>query len=417
MIIREFSDLYTIDSKGKIRIFKCLVKKDETGTCHILTETGILNGKLIIHRESINKGKQNRTVLEQAEFQADSLWTAKWDEGYKDYITLAHKTVANDTLTLEEFLKRAFYQNPEAAFTNADWYPLPMLAHKFKDVKTPKFPYYIQPKLNGVRCLVTLDHHTSLPVLISRGGQYYSIPHLENEFDILFDEVEELIRGTNLILDGEIYKHNTPLQEISGAARKDESGLFCSNSWLEYHIYDVINLNEPGETYKQRYTNLCALSFIKGLKHIKFVNTILVETKEEIKAKHDEFISEGYEGAILRDPYGEYRFNERSRSLLKVKEFQDEEFEIIGTAIDDNKSVAESFVFILKNNINDLTFKARPTGTNAMKEQWYKNSHKFIGAKATVRFFERSSDGIPTHGNLRHKESKLLLEHIRPQGE
>jgi len=123
---------------------------------------------------------------------------------------------------------------------------------------------------------------------------------------------------------------------------------------------------------------------------------------------------------------GTYDYSFRSKSLLKVKEFLDEEFMIIGCECDttSNKLIGESFVFVLENNRSLLqsdttannTFKARPMGTLEDKLNFYSNIEKLKGKMATVRFQERSNDGIPIQGHVR-KESKVLVQHIRPQGE
>lgn len=426
----KLNTLYTLDSKGKIRVFDCefirLGNEDlQIIQYGVITKTGLLGGKLIEHRELVKQGKQKRSISEQAKFQALALFQEKLDEGYKSLDILIKKTEDDNVPYIvvktegdETFhITRLLRQYPQAAYTNQYWDELPMLAHKYKDIKNPVFPYYIQPKLNGVRCLVKSDNVNKIAKLSSRGGQYYKIPVLEQElYKLLFNLYH--LNQREFILDGEIYKHAVPLQEISGAARKENIGsdLF-DDTWLEYHIYDIIEIGKGFQYQEVRLNDLWELKKIIGNnKYIKVIDTYKVNTKEEIKIFHDEFIIAGYEGAILRNPKGEYDFNQRSKSLLKVKEYQDEEFKIIGCRVDPNKSLGESFVFILENNINSLTFEARPTGTLKQKEDWY-NNQSWVGKKATVRFFERSNTGLPQQGSVRHNLSKILIEHIRSQGE
>lgn len=239
VIEKKFDTLYTLDSKGKVRVFEAEVYYKD-GDFIVSTSTGLLNGKLTPQRTIIKKGKQGRDTRQQAVFEATSEWNKKWDEGYKDiqYIFkqfpehyLPEINYPLDTLT------KAFKDKPELVYTNKNGDELPMLAHKFKDVKNPEYPYIIQPKLDGVRCLVKLKDTKA--VLTSRGGQYYQIPHLIDQLTIFLNRLHEY--NHSVILDGEIYKHGTPLQEISGAARTEAEGMFASNSWLEYHIYDVVS--------------------------------------------------------------------------------------------------------------------------------------------------------------------------------
>lgn len=421
--------LYSLDSRGKVRVFECKVDSKaydnrESDNILIYTRTGLLNGKLIQKVELVRSGKQNRSPLEQAEFQVDSLWQSKLDEGYKSLEILLLKintTIPNVTKEYEErTIVNLLRQFPEASYTNYQWDELPMLAFKFKDIKNPEFPYYAQPKLNGVRCLVKIDQSikTELNVkLCSRGGQYYKILHLDHELCTLFMKLQQEADSFNFILDGEIYKHGIPLQDISGAARSEDSSMFASNNWLEYWIYDIIRIDKQ-ETQDERLENLTILSkYVENNPHIKVINTYIVDNKDEVKHQHDIAIQQGYEGLILRNPKGEYEFNQRSRNLLKVKQYEDAEFVIIGCKVDENKSIGESFCFILKNDINDLTFSARPTGDIKLKEYWYNNINKYINKSATIRYFERSNDGIPLQGSVQAKLSCLLIEHIRPTDE
>lgn len=425
--------LYTLDSKGKIRVFECEVNNEaydnrESDNILIYTRTGLLNGKLIQKTESVSNGKQNRSPLEQAEFQAKSLWNEKLDEGYKGltHIEAIYRQMSNPYELDTEFIKDAIKEFPNLFNTNLNGDELPMLAHKFKDIKETNFPYYAQPKLNGVRCLVKYEgwtkDGTTLPTphikLCSRGGKYYHIPHLEHNLAILFETFKTLnINPKSIILDGEIYKHGIPLQDISGAARKEDNSMFASNNWLEYHIYDMINLEHLEYPQFGRIGALQSLAKIFDSSMIKFVETTAVGSLSGVKSVHDRYISEGYEGLILREMDGKYEFNTRSKNLLKVKEYKDAEFKILDWTCNSNKELGESFCFILKNDINDLTFEARPTGTVAMKERWAKNTSSWINKKATVRYFERSKDGLPLQGCVRHQDTQCLIEHLRPTDE
>lgn len=195
--------------------------------------------------------------------------------------------------------------------------------------------------------------------------------------------------------------------------------MFASNSWLEYHVYDIIDTTKKlKQSERSELLRDLRNHITNYTTSVRTIETTIVHNREEVQQLHDEYVSQGYEGLILRDGDGKYEFNQRSKSLLKVKEYQDEEFQIIGCGYDENKAtIGESFYFVLKNNKNDLTFKSRPTGTSEMKEHWFNNISDYIGKKATVRFFARSNDGLPTQGVVRHKDTEVLVKHIRPNGE
>lgn len=416
--------LYTLDKSGKVRTF-CgnVIPGPTTG---YETITGLLGGKATSKFTKVSKGKQNRTVIEQAEFELTSKYSDKRSEGYKSINELLDKYVvmlpasntsknSNNTLAINydpSFILTLLNKLPEASYTNSNWDELPMLAMRKEKVKLDlNKNYFIQPKLNGVRSLSKLRERV---ILSSRGGEYYSIPHIEEQLMSIFSEI-----GKDYILDGEIYKHGVSLQEISGAARKKELGLF-SNNWLEYHIYDIADNTLP---QRERIFILNKLQHRYGSSpahsSIRFVRTDLTNpSAENLKHYHDKFIADGYEGAIIRDEEFKYEFNVRSNNLIKMKEYEEEEFEIVGGKINLNKTIGESFVFELRNNINSLTFEARPTGTAEQKEFWWNHIESYAGKMATIRFFERSDKGLPLQGCLKHKDSDyLIVEHIRPKGE
>ena len=71
----------------------------------------------------------------------------------------------------------------------------PMLAHKYNPDKAD-YPAYIQPKLDGVRCVFTKDGAYS-----RTGKEFKNVDHIKKDLKVVFN------RYPNLILDGELYNH------------------------------------------------------------------------------------------------------------------------------------------------------------------------------------------------------------------
>ncbi len=411
----EYRDLYCLDKKGKIRIFKLIAIRDgeEPGIFNIITSTGLLNGKLTDKVTTIDKGKSNRTLEEQAVLQADSLYNEKRNEGYKSLNDLFLKAESEhiDTDIFHSYdldIKSLFDTLKITHNTDTSWRPLPMLAEKWKKHKDKvKYPVLVQPKLNGVRCIASYDKDLQEVVLASRGGKTYNIPHIKLQLTPFF------LLNQNLYLDGEIYIHGKHLQEISGDARREDG--FPSD--VEYHLYDCIINKKQSERLEDLriFHRLIVHQF--GATDIKRVTSFTANNQEEVIEHHNNIVQLGYEGAIVRDPEAFYQISFRDKCLLKVKEFEDEEFEILNCATDGNKTIGESFVFILKNNTNDMNFKARPTGTLAEKELWYKNIEQLKGSFVTTRFQERSKDDLPIQAHVRHTDSKVLYEILKNYGE
>ena len=118
--------IYKLDSKGKVRYLKLY-----TEGSFVVQESGLLDSPNAVVNKSEcvakNIGKVNETTPEQqAILEMESKWIAKLKEGYFE--------------TVEEAVGQEVV--------------LPMLAKEFsKEEHKISYPVYIQPKLDGMRCL------------------------------------------------------------------------------------------------------------------------------------------------------------------------------------------------------------------------------------------------------------------------
>ena len=110
-----------------------------------------------------------------------------------------------------------------------------MLAHKF-DKSRVDFdkPVYIQPKLDGVRCVFTKDGAFS-----RTGKQFMNVRHIEMALQPFFDN------SPHGILDGELYNHKLKhdFEKIISLVRKQkptEDDRRDAQHLIQYHVYDCI---------------------------------------------------------------------------------------------------------------------------------------------------------------------------------
>lgn len=402
--------LFSIDKKQKIRLFKIEIIEDQL-QFFIHTYTGLVDGELQHRSKLVAKSKQGRSLAVEAQFVVNSAIQSKLNEGYKTVEQLKLK-IASDSdihqqltvLSLNQQAKLLFKELKIKFNTSENWLPLPMLAEKYTDYKDKiKFPCYAQRKYNGVRCLAYWDG-TKL-TLCSRGGQIYLVPYIQSVLTAFF--ISNNIT-TTVILDGELYNHTLPLQVIAGLAKLEDDPTDRKHV-LEYHVYDSAEVNS---SQSERLNTIQRIVNLINNPKIKLVETVMINNHDEVKTLHDRVVAEGYEGLILRNASGLYQFSFRDTSLIKVKEFLDEEFEIIGCNIDRNIGI-ESFVFTLKNNKDDQTFEAQPTGTFEQRQLFLTNIHKYIGKKATVRYQERTVGNLPHQAKVRAEKTDCLVEAIR----
>jgi DNA ligase-1 len=340
---------------------------DENGVGIIETVHGYKDGKLQTGRRTItegkNRGKKNETTpYQQAQLEAQSAWQKKCEEGYRVATTV---TVPAPVSTTN---KKPVNQDV----------PSPMLAHDYtKRGSSIQFPCYVQPKLDGVRCIA------SNRGLFSRNRKPF--PHCEH----IQQEIISLWGDDILWLDGELYSETLGFQEIVGLVKKET---LTANDQekihhIHYYIYDVIL--KSAESFEHRLAVL--RDRVMGT-YLHIVSTELCEGANQIKEKHDIYVSQGYEGLMLRNRHSPYQYN-RSVHLQKYKEFQEEEYEIVGFT--SGQGLEEGCILWICQTTDKKTFQCRPRGTREDRQEWMTRGTSFVGKKLTVRFQELTEDGLP----------------------
>ena len=264
----------------------------------------------------------------------------------------------------------------------------PMLAKSSNDCQTSVLQkkMFCSRKLDGVRMMVKWDEELGRPITISRGGKNYDVAATL----ITKQLTDYLSQHKDLILDGELYAHGHYLQEISGIARLETWEDRCEI--LEYWIYDIA---DDKRTFNNRYDDLIDLSLDienhPNYSKIKVVEHVLTESWEQIQRLHDKWVSEGFEGLVARKPDKVYGFGKRGSDMIKVKMYQDDEFEIIDYQ---DGLRPEDFTFVCQTK-EGKQFAAKPIGDRELKAQYLENIDNIIGKKGIVKYFEISKDGIP----------------------
>lgn len=379
--------LISRDSKGKIRVVEISYQwEDDYNGFVIRRKTYQYGGKAIDHPEIvITKGKAKRTVTEQARLEYNSHLKKYQDKGYK----LLEKDI--NTYSLEDLNKIL----PEFT-TDANGFQKHMLAKQADKVAASAFEkeWYASRKIDGTRC--SFYYKDGVIKTASRGGGDYdpACQHfITNEKLITFFE-----NHPDYILDGELYKHGKSLQQISGAARLEKNAYDCD--WLEYYIYDIMIPNMP---FKDRLEILEEIQEELGLgfdpEHIwnegdlqmQMVPHVKVSGWLNIKSLHDKYVSEGWEGVVIRDPSKNYKFGGRGNEMIKVKMYQDSEFLVTGIS----EGLRDEDLCFTCVTEDGKEFKAKPMGSRELKQAYRNNLNQIIGKMATVKFFYYSDDGTP----------------------
>lgn len=415
-----FPTLYDKDSFGNIKTWD--IKAVNLGEySEIVTLYGRARKieKRVRITEGKNIGKSNETDhYTQAIADAESKFTKKQGQGY---FKLDEKEENGNDEKVKGKGKVEDFQDPEIELlkletkinnklnSDKNGIKFPMLAKDYhKEKHKVIFPCKIQPKLDGFRCL----YDTTTKNITSRTGK--ATFDIIKETPILYKELSKLEPG--LILDGELYIHGGDFEAL-GVLRKKPKKIteetLLNLSKIEYHIYDIIDTTL---TFKER--NKIVKKLLKDKTMLKYVETYSVENEDEIKEYHGKFISENYEGTIVRNSAGLYKDNSRSSDLLKYKDFMDAEFKIVDFSKENNTTGQGGDLIVWVVQVKkDILCKVRPKGTVEERQELYKkcvkNFKEFKGRNLCVKFFEKTADGnlrFPT--TLRNTYTEYIRDEI-----
>ena len=272
----------------------------------------------------------------------------------------------------------------------------PMLAHKFNPDKAV-FPALLQPKLDGVRCVFTKNGAFS-----RTGKEFKNVDHIKETLKPLFKQYPYIK------LDGELYNHKLKddFEKIISLVRKTKPTFEHrkeAEKLVQYHIYDLLYpFSHP--TYEERLDDLIDIiaertydgHFIDN-DHVRLIKTVLILSFEDAKDWHDQFLNEGYEGSIYRNPNGLYK-GTRSWDLMKFKDFHDAEATIVNYEIGKGKREGTLGKFIMQDY--DGNIFGCPPGKGYNYEEMrdmLKNIHKYMGQVATFTYFQRTQAGSYRH--------------------
>lgn len=357
--------LYNTDSSGSIRSWKIEVDGDK-----YRSYAGLLEGKQAVSGWTVCTPKNIGTKIEttsarQAAVEAEAEYTKKRSQGWTEDVNQAGK--------LKPFA--------------------PMLAHTFDRDKHQLFAsdsLFSQPKLDGVRCIATRQG------LFSRKWKpLLSTPHIFSALQPIFED------HPSLIIDGELYTHRLSdnFNEIISLVKKSKpkaDDLLKSEEFVEFHAFDIVDersVINPG--FGSRHQQLRGILDRYAPRSVVEVPTATVGDYNQLDELMASYISDGYEGQMIRfnEPYE----NKRSRTLLKRKEFKDDEFAIVRIEEGNGNwlGCAKRVVLSLPDG---REFEASMRGSQDFAKQLLKDANTYIGRPATVRFQEYTPDGVPRFG-------------------
>lgn len=395
LVLKTFPTLYVLDANKRLRSWE--IKVEARGSIFaVVTLHGLSDGAKVpneyIVTTGTNVGRSNeKTPYDQACFEAQSKWDAQIRAGYCEN--------ANDA-------KQA---------TLGSGIPAPMLAQKYspdgslKGSKTLEKlsilgkKIHVQPKLDGNRCLVKINAD-EITLYTRKGDEFLPILHIENQLNQCYDGVFfNASEKPEIILVGELFSEEMSFNALNGLLRKENKTYEDRQKLnsVKYYIYDLIS-EKP---YVDR------LEIIKQFTNFDIITIPsyeIIATEKNIREKMNEFLAVGFEGLMMRILDSPYE-NKRSWSLLKYKDFQDEEYRVVDIIEDvRGTGIIGAFVLELPEPVRDRDGREIKTFNAGIKDLSHDEARKilankfeYIGKTATIEFFEKSEYGIPRFPKLK----------------
>ncbi len=355
--------LYHTTPGGKIKTWCVVTEGDSycTGTSDL---HGTVTWSAFTKCQAKNVGGSNERSPEQVAVDtAKSKMQAKLDENY--------------TLSLEELEEKALIPRAMLARPSME----KEISKVSKAVSLRKC--FVQPKLDGFRCLA--DRRG----LWTRNlRKIETCQHIEKALKPVFEA------NPNLVIDGELYNHDLrndfgKIQSLLTKTHVDMFDALEAENLIQYHVYDFVE----EASFLTRF--LGNKSLLEGIQFTKIVRTVRVKTVDSIYEKHIEFVRDGYEGTMVRISNSNYEQNKRAAQLLKLKDFQDEEFTIV--SVNEGKGqwagYAKSITCQMKGS--EDTFDAGCSGTQQMLKTVLDRAEDYVGGKVTLQFFQKFPSGKP----------------------
>jgi ATP-dependent DNA ligase len=293
-------------------------------------ETGVIGGKSTRHTPTYadekHVGQSNeRNTFKAGLVTARSLYLKKLDNGMRP--------------------KHIFYSKSTKTIKHTRYFP--MLVRKYdNEKKNLIYPIYVQPKLDGARCIAYLDVHPNKNptfenvILYTRQKKdYIGFEKLRKELLPALTDMYDLGQSESAYIDGEFYKHEMPLQTISGAVRNPKRDSMPKYSGIQYHVFDVFYPSRASLSFENRIEHIDDLfaSLGSNPEEVVQVPTLYAKTQIAEEKIYKDFLKKKYEGTIVRNATSAYLTHPtktgmsiRSKFVLKRKMTYSDEYEVVG---------------------------------------------------------------------------------------
>lgn len=242
--------------------------------------------------------------------------------------------------------------------------------------------YLIEPKYDGLRAIAVIKGQ-SVTLLSRNGLEFTSVDHLK-------EPLLRMARGRDLFFDGELVNGN--FNNSSSAVRRKNQ----TNTETQYHIFDRLETNEWGVATREQAHRRMLLgrdfesNRDEGLQLVPSYRA----TPEEFMRYYNLFLDQGYEGAMVKDPMGLYRFR-KHKDWIKIKPAEDLDLRVESLVQGEGKYFGMLGAAIVK-------YKGKRVSVGSgfsdeQRQQFWADPNSIKGKIIEVRFHEETPDGSLRH--------------------
>ena len=195
----------------------------------------------------------------------------------------------------------------------------PLLSATYTEKFPPRYPVLASPKLDGIRIIIvdgvpmTRSLKKPVPSKVVRAA-LECLPWFDRE--ILAGEPNSEAACANT---------QSKVMSVDGMTLEDE--------WT-FHIFDMADPYLKSMPFEERFRGMTKSvtavteKYFRLKPHLKVLDHTEVNNDKELWAYEDECVKLGYEGIMIRDPFGVYkhgRSTPKDRILTKIKRWEDAE--------------------------------------------------------------------------------------------
>ena len=272
----------------------------------------------------------------------------------------------------------------------------PLLAGKF-DPDKAQFPYAGTPKIDGIRFLMVEGQ------AVTRSFKPIRNEHLQ---ELLSSNLPDGIDGE--LTAGSTFHDCGSIMRIKGEPQ------------VKVWIFDYLNPDTEFKPYMKRMDELRNFESF-NLPSFEILYPTTVSNQQEVDELMIQNLKDGYEGLMLRDPNGVYKFGRstvKENILLKVKDFMDDEAEIISfreKMINTNEATKDNFGRSKRSSFNEGLIPADTLGgfilktsdgvefscgsglNDALRQEIWDNRNKYLGKLVKYKYMATGIKNLPRH--------------------